>query len=237
MSHLIGRGLRGRPAGFQSGQCTQQEGPQPDLRLLCFRPHEPAALQALGRPDGVEIVEFRNRLGAGRQHHPLLLGRRENVDVRRTAIRVVEGADADEPDRGTGLRVVALNRDPASGAAGDLLALAARRGRRDDFGIASGVHDTIGLIESVERMRGPGLTLAPMTMAGMDYQWGSDQTISDLPARASAFHVRLRLAIVGSESTVVSKPRFAWARTINAVCPWRARFELSAIQAKQTSPE
>jgi len=44
-------------------------------------------------------------------------------------------------------------------------------------------------------MRGPGLALAPMTMAGMDDQWGSDQTISDLPARASAFHVRLRLAI------------------------------------------
>ena len=56
--------------------------------------------------------------------------------------------------------------------------------------------DTIGLIESVERMRGTGLALAPMTMAGMDYQWGSDQTISDLPARASAFHVRLRRGVV-----------------------------------------
>jgi hypothetical protein len=97
--------------------------------------------------------------------------------------------------------------------------------------------DTIGLIESVERMRGTGLALAPMTMAGMDDQWGSDQTISDLPARASAFHVRLRLAVVGSESTMVSKPRFAWACTINAACPSQAGFELSAIRAKQTSRE
>ena len=34
-----------------------------------------------------------------------------------------------------------------------------RRGRHDDFGLTGGVHDTIGFIESVERMRGPGLTL------------------------------------------------------------------------------
>src|ERR1700686_297945 len=168
--------------GFNPANARQQEGPQPDSRLLCFRPHQPAALQALGRPDSVEIVEFRNRLGAGRQRHPLLLGGRENVDVRRTAIRVVEGADADEPDRGTGLRVVAPNRDPAGRAAGNLLTFAARGGRRDDFRLASGVHDTIGLIEGVERMRGPGLALEPMTMAGMGDQWGSDQTISDLPA-------------------------------------------------------
>src|SRR6516162_4604962 len=32
------------------------------LRLLCLRPHEPATLQALSRPDRVEIVELRNRL-------------------------------------------------------------------------------------------------------------------------------------------------------------------------------
>ena len=45
------------------------------------------------------------------------------MDVRRTTIRVVEGAGADEPDGGTGLRIVAPNRDPAGRAAGDLLAL------------------------------------------------------------------------------------------------------------------
>jgi hypothetical protein len=53
------------------------------------------------------------------------------------------------------------------------------------------VYDTIGFVESVERMRGARLTLAPTAMAGMDDQWRADQTISDLPARASAFHVRL----------------------------------------------
>jgi len=90
------------------------------------------------------------------------------VDIRRTEIRVIHGADADEPNGVTGLRVVAPNRDPAGRAAGDLLTLAARRGRQDDFGLTSGVHDTIGLIERIERMRGPGLTLTPTAVASVD---------------------------------------------------------------------
>src|SRR5215472_4279375 len=51
------------------------------LRLLCFRPHEPATLQAFSRPDRVEIVKFRNRLGTHWQCYPRLHGGRENVDV------------------------------------------------------------------------------------------------------------------------------------------------------------
>jgi len=90
------------------------------------------------------------------------------MDVRRTEIRVIHGADADKPDGVTSLRVVAPDRDPAGRAAGNLLASAARRGRHDDFGFAGGVHDAIGFIESVERMRGPGLALAPTAMAGMN---------------------------------------------------------------------
>src|SRR5215470_17521984 len=93
-----------------------------ELRLSCLRPHEPATLQALSRPDCVKIVEFRNRLRARWQRYPRLLGGRENVNVRRTEIRVVHSADADEPYGGAGLRVVAPNRDPAGRAAGDLLA-------------------------------------------------------------------------------------------------------------------
>ena len=111
------------------------------------------------------------------------------MDVWRTQIRVVHGADADEPDGGPGLRVVAPNRNLASRATGDLLALTARRGTEDDDGLTGGVHNAIRFIESVERMRGPGLALAPAAMAGMNNQRCSDQTIPDLPARASAFHL------------------------------------------------
>ena len=63
----------------------------------------------------------------------------------RQKIRVIHGADTDKPNGGTGLRVVAPNRDPAGQAAGDLLTLTAGRGRHDDFGLTGGVHDTIGL--------------------------------------------------------------------------------------------
>jgi hypothetical protein len=173
------------------------------LCLLRFRPHESAALQALGRPHCVKIVEFRNCPGARWQRHPRLLGRRENVDVRRAEIGVVHSANADEPDGRTGLRVVAPNRDTAGGAAGDLLPLAARRGRHDDFGLTGGVNDAIGFIESVERMSGPCLALAPTAMTGMNDQWRSDQTIADLPAGASAFHVRLHRGMLASKFGLV----------------------------------
>jgi hypothetical protein len=83
------------------------------------------------------------------------------------------------------------NRNLARRAASNLLTLAARRGRPDEFGFAGRVYDTIGFIESVERMRGAGLTLAPTAMASMNNQWPSNQPISDLSACASAFHVWL----------------------------------------------
>ena len=125
------------------------------------------------------------------------------MNVRRTEIWVVHGADADEPDSGTGLRVIAPDCDPAGWAPGNLLALAARRGRRDEFGLARGVHDTVGFIERIEGVRSAGFALAPTTMAGMNDQWLSDQTISDLPTRTSTFHVRL---LGGFRITDVSMP-------------------------------
>ena len=137
------------------------------------------------------------------------------MDVRRTEIRVVHGADADKPDGGTGLRVIAPNRDPAARAAGDLLALAARGGRHDDFGLSGGVHDTIGFIERVEGMRGPGLALAPTAMTSMNNQWRSDQTVSDLPARASAFHFRLHREMVVSGFGLAQNQKFSsWANRV-----------------------
>ena len=87
------------------------------------------------------------------------------MDVWWTEIRVVHGADADKPDGGTGLRVIAPNRDPAARAAGDLLTLAARRGRHDDFRLSGGVRYTIRFIKSVERMHCPGLALTPAAVA------------------------------------------------------------------------
>jgi hypothetical protein len=113
------------------------------------------------------------------------------VNVRRTEIGVVHDADADEANGGAGLRLVTPNRNPARRATRNLLTLAARRGRPHEFGLAGRVYDTIGLIESIERMHGTGLTLAPATMASMNNQRHSDQPISNLPACAPAFHLWL----------------------------------------------
>jgi hypothetical protein len=87
------------------------------------------------------------------------------VDVGWTEIGVIHCADADEPNSGTGSRVVAPNRDLAGRAACNLLTLA------DGVTTISGSPaDTIRRIERVESMGGPGLALAPMAMASMGDQ-------------------------------------------------------------------
>ena len=80
---------------------------------------------------------------------------------------------------------------PAGRTPGDLLALARSPRASRRFRAHWRLHDTIGFIESVKRMRGPGLALAPAAMTGMNDQGCSGQTISDLPACTSAFHVQL----------------------------------------------
>src|SRR5262249_59735316 len=51
----------------KADSCTAIKKLPAGLRFLCVRPHElAAALQALGRPDCVEIIEFRNRPNARR---------------------------------------------------------------------------------------------------------------------------------------------------------------------------
>ena len=113
------------------------------------------------------------------------------MDVWRAEIRIVHGADANEPNGGTGFRVITPNRHPATWAARDVLAFPARGWCPEELRLAGGMDDTIGFKESVERMHGAGLPLTPTAMASMNNQRRSDQTISDLPAGASAFHVRL----------------------------------------------
>ena len=76
--------------------------------------------------------------------------------------------------------------------------------------LAGGVHDLIGLIERVERMRCPGLALTPAAMTGMNDQWRSNQSILDLPASASAFH------IVSIEGVIVSELGLGLMHTLSS---------------------
>ena len=116
---------------------------------LCLRPHDAAALKALGRPDCRKVVEFGNGLRAGRQRHPGLLRRRKDVDVRRTPIRIIKCPDADEPDGGSSLRVVAPDGDFAGRTPGYLLTPATGRGRHNDLWLTRDMRDTISLIKCV----------------------------------------------------------------------------------------
>src|SRR5262249_33439908 len=58
-----------------NGVSTALSASQPLLSRsrLRFRSHSPAALQAIGRPDRLKVVELRDGLRAGRQRHPRLL--------------------------------------------------------------------------------------------------------------------------------------------------------------------
>src|SRR5262249_57628701 len=62
--------------------------------------HDSSPLQALWRPDGGEVIEFRHGLGARRERNPGLLRRREYVDVWGASIGIIERANPHEADSG-----------------------------------------------------------------------------------------------------------------------------------------
>src|SRR5262249_15705960 len=154
--------------------------------------HDSSPLQALRRPDGGEVMAFRHGLGARRERNPGLLRRPAYVDVWGASIRIIGRAHPAEADSGPGLRVVAPDSNLAGGAARDLLASSACRWRIDDLWLARGMHDSIRLVEGVERVGCTGLALAPATVAGVDNERRADQSIPDLAASASALHGVLR---------------------------------------------
>src|SRR5262245_15234152 len=169
--------------------CMSNNAAERELRLAPQAlSHDSSPFQTLRRPDGGEIIEFRHGLGARRQRHPGLLRRREYVDVWGASIGIIERANPHEADSGSGLRVIAPDCNLAGGAARDLLASSAGRWHIDDLRLARGVHDSIRLVEGVERVRCTGLALAPATVAGVDDERRAGQSIPDLAASASAFH-------------------------------------------------
>ena len=114
------------------------------------------------------------------------------MDIRRALAGIVHRADADEAHRRSRARIVAPDRDLASGAARDALALAAGRGRVDDLGLGLEVLDPVELIQRVERMHGAGLALAPGAVAGVHDHRLAVESIADVSASAATFHDFLR---------------------------------------------
>src|SRR5262249_28872450 len=101
---------------------------------------------------------------------------------------VGHGADAHEAHRRACAGIVAPDRHLADRAARDALALAAGRGRVDDFGFGLEVLDVIELVHGIERVHRSRLALAPGAMTGIDDQRLAGQAIADISAGASTFH-------------------------------------------------
>lgn len=100
--------------------------------LLRPRQQKRPALKTLLGPKLGGFVVLGHGRRVGQNDYPGLFGRSENVDVGWQTIRFVESSDAHEAYRVAGSRIVTPNRDLASGAAGDPLALAAVGWRVDD---------------------------------------------------------------------------------------------------------
>src|SRR5262249_1627576 len=109
------------------------------------------------------------------------------MDVGRAAVGIVHAADPHEPHGCAGACVIAPHRNLAFRAARDALAFAAGGRRVDDLRLACRVHDAVGLIHRVERVRRSSLALAPAAMAGMDDHRLAGEAIADVAAGAAAF--------------------------------------------------
>src|SRR5262245_21471797 len=129
-------------------------------------------------------------------------------------------ANPHEADSGSGLRVVAPDGNLAAGAARDLLASSACRWRIDHLRLARGMHDSIRLVEGVERVGCTGLALAPATVAGVDNERRAGQSIPDLAASASALHGVLRPMLARTPDLAI--PSGPW-KTDPGSSPLRSR--------------
>src|SRR6185437_14391815 len=95
-------------------------------------------------PAFLAVVILTHCRHAFRQDQPWLLRHREDVDVGREAIGIVQRTDAHEGELRTRARIVAPQRDAALRAARDVLAVATRRWRHHHYGFAVRQLDAFG---------------------------------------------------------------------------------------------
>ncbi len=169
---------RGLEEGVERHRCAPRCG--------AARQQRRASLEARLRPVRVAVVVLVRRGHAGRDHDPRLLRHREDVDVGRQAVGLVERADAHETHRVAGARIVAPDRDAAMRAAADLLSPAALGRRRHHVDFAMGELHAVGLDHRVQRVRGSGLALAPAAVAAVDEQRRGRHPVAHVATRASA---------------------------------------------------
>src|SRR5262249_7998898 len=126
------------------------------------------ARQALRGPDFLRVIEFGKRARARRQRDPWLLRRREDVNVGRKSVWLVERPHANEMERVTCASIVAPHRDLALRAAMEFVALAAFARRGHDLGPLALDHHARRFNQGIERKGRARLTLTPTTMTTMN---------------------------------------------------------------------
>src|SRR2546427_10271205 len=109
------------------------------------------ALETFLRPMLRAVVVLFDGGDIRRENDPRLLRRREDVDVGRQAIGLIERAYANKAHRIACAGVIAPQSDMAGWAAGDLLSLAAVRRRVYQFRLALQQDDAIGFDQRIQR--------------------------------------------------------------------------------------
>jgi len=148
-----------------------------------------AALKAGGRPELARIIvgiEGRDAFG---QRNPGQLGANIDVHIRRHRRGIVERADANEAQLGTGAAVNAPDRYLAGGTAIDHVRAATVGWHRDRFDIAGQQGYSVGLDKRVEHEGASRLPLAIATMTAMHEHRRRGELIPHRSTSASAFQI------------------------------------------------
>lgn len=120
--------------------------------------------------------------------------------IRRQQVRIVEGANAQEPGDRTGTCVMAPNGHPAFAATRDLLPQATGRGGVNQFRLCCKIGDPVRLDHRVQRERGSGFALTPAAVAAVNYQWLRLEAVADQLAVTAAFGGKWRVCRHGGGS-------------------------------------
>lgn len=156
------------------------------LVRLDLRKKASVASKTLFGPIAPPVVVLWDGGRAFREYYPGLPGGREDMNIWRQKVRVVQRAHSYEVDQGSGAGIVAPDRNPARGTSGDELSAATCGRRVDELWRLAKLSDAICLDQGIEREGSSGLSLAPAAVAAVDKERGRFHSVPNRPAVTTA---------------------------------------------------
>src|SRR6516165_5482452 len=142
------------------------------------------ALLALGRPDFVDLVSRLKCRDTFRQCQPRQLAARIDMDIRADRFRGIE-CPGTHKQAVTGHDMIAAPQGRAAGLAKEhIVVLAGAAGQSEGLRRHRPRFDKLTLDPDIDHKRAAGLTLAVLTMTGVDDQRALCEPVSDRLARA-----------------------------------------------------